>query len=253
MKPRRVFRPDLNACVLEDRLCPAIPNLGVIVLTTGGFVLLTPFPGAYVSPASPVSNFGSPTASGVSGTPINTQLFIMGSGGISSVQPGNITGVPSLGSAGPTGFSGSPTMTISVGSGPNDATALNIQPVTRNTIANDNLNPIPVIGGQRLGGNTPVLPPGQSYRGSTPTAAPTPTNAGQANVNPPSTGTLSAPPFRYPPSIVPLVFPFQPTAGGALNPQAGSARGAFPGGAPAVSPVPSLGNRQPVPGPSNQE
>lgn len=44
MNPRRIFRPDVNDCVLEDRLAPAIANLGVIVLTTGGYMLLTPFP-----------------------------------------------------------------------------------------------------------------------------------------------------------------------------------------------------------------
>ncbi len=50
MKPRRRFRPDLGECVLEDRLPPAISNLGVIVLTTGGYMLLIPFPGAFCPP-----------------------------------------------------------------------------------------------------------------------------------------------------------------------------------------------------------
>ncbi len=75
MNPRRIFRPDLNDCGLEDRLAPVIANLGVIVLTTGGYMLLIPFPGAYVSPASPGSSSGPATASSVSGTAINTTLM----------------------------------------------------------------------------------------------------------------------------------------------------------------------------------
>ena len=41
MKAQLKYCPDLRACVLEDRLVPAVPNLGVgaIVLTTGGYVL----------------------------------------------------------------------------------------------------------------------------------------------------------------------------------------------------------------------
>ena len=50
MNPRRIFRPDLNDCGLEDRLAPVIANLGVIVLTTGGYMLLIPFPGAFCIP-----------------------------------------------------------------------------------------------------------------------------------------------------------------------------------------------------------
>ena len=41
----RMFHPDLQACELEDRLLPVIANLGVIVLTTSGYVLMTPAPG----------------------------------------------------------------------------------------------------------------------------------------------------------------------------------------------------------------
>jgi hypothetical protein len=41
-----------------------------------------------------------------------------GSGGISSIQPGNITGVPSLAATGTTGASGGAVATITVGSGP---------------------------------------------------------------------------------------------------------------------------------------
>ena len=42
MKALLKFRPDLLASELEDRLLPVISNPGVMVLTTGGYVLLTP-------------------------------------------------------------------------------------------------------------------------------------------------------------------------------------------------------------------
>ena len=50
MNTRRMFRPDLDDCVLEDRLAPVIANLGVVVLTTSGYMLLIPFPGSLVTP-----------------------------------------------------------------------------------------------------------------------------------------------------------------------------------------------------------
>ena len=37
---------DVSDCVLEMRLAPVISNLGVIVLTTAGYVLVVPFPRA---------------------------------------------------------------------------------------------------------------------------------------------------------------------------------------------------------------
>ena len=119
MKPLRKFHPDLQACELEDRLLPVIANLGVIVLTTGGYVLMIPSPGIAIP----------------------TSFFMTGSGGISSIQPGNNTGVPSLAATGTAGSSGGAGVTITVGSGANDATAASIPLVTRNTIANDALNP----------------------------------------------------------------------------------------------------------------
>jgi len=68
MKAQLKYFPDLRACVLEDRLVPVAPNLGLgaIVLTTGGYVLTSAFPGIAI-PAS----------------------FVMtGSAGISGMQPG---------------------------------------------------------------------------------------------------------------------------------------------------------------------
>jgi hypothetical protein len=134
MKAQLKYCPDLRACVLEDRLVPVIPNLGLgaIVLTTGGYVLTSAFPGIAI-PAS----------------------FVMtGSAGISGMQPGN------GGTAGP----------IVVGSGANDVVATIIPLVTRNTIANDALNAAPLIGGV-LGDRSDVLPPEQVYRGGLPVSA----------------------------------------------------------------------------------
>jgi hypothetical protein len=132
MKAQLKYRPDLRDCVLEDRLVPAGPNLGLgtIVLTTGGFILTSAFPGVAI-PAS----------------------FVMtGPAGISGMQPGNGTG------------NGGAAETIVVGSGANDAVATIIPLVTRNTIANDALNAAPLIG-RVLRDRSDVLPPGQVYRG----------------------------------------------------------------------------------------
>jgi len=39
MKNRWMFRPNLDDCILEDRLPPVVSNLGLVVLTTGGYVM----------------------------------------------------------------------------------------------------------------------------------------------------------------------------------------------------------------------
>jgi len=138
MKAHLKYCPDLRAYVLEDRLVPVIPNLGpgAIVLTTGGYVLTSAFPGIAI-PAS----------------------FVMtGSAGISGMQPGNGTG------------NGGAAETIVVGSGANDAVATIIPLVTRNTIANDALNAAPLIG-RVLGDRSDVVPPEQVYRGGLPVSA----------------------------------------------------------------------------------
>jgi hypothetical protein len=138
MKAQLKFCPDPRACVLEDRLLPVIPNLGLgaIVLTPGGYVLTSAFPGIAI-PAS----------------------FVMtGSAGISGMQPGNGT------------RNGGAASTIVVGSGANDAVGTIIPLVTRNTIANDALNAAPLIG-RALGDRSEVLPPEQVYRGGLPVFA----------------------------------------------------------------------------------
>jgi hypothetical protein len=159
MKAFSKFRPDLYASELEDRLLPAGSGLGVIVLTTSGYVLMTPFPGA----AYPGGSLG--------GTAFPTSFAMMGFGGISSMQPGSIAGLPGLTATGPSGSNGG--ATITVGSGANDASAPSIPLVTRNTIANDALNPAPRIG-RDSGDRSPALPAGQVYRGGVPETAPAP-------------------------------------------------------------------------------
>lgn len=132
MKAQLKYCPDLRACVLEDRLVPVIPNLGLgaIVLTTGGYVLTSALPGIAI-PAS----------------------FVMtGSAGISGMQPSNGTG------------NGGDAATIVVGSGANDVGGSIIPLVTRNTVVNDALRAAPLIG-RVLRDRSDVLPLGQVYRG----------------------------------------------------------------------------------------
>ncbi len=183
MKPLWKFHPDLQACELEDRLLPVIANLGVIVLTTGGYVLMIPFPGE--SPG---------------GTAIPTSFSMTGSGGISTIQPGNTTGVSSLAATGTTGSSGGAGVTTTAGSAANDPNAASIPLVTRNTIANDALNSLPLIG-RPSGDRSPVLPAGQLYRGDVPEIAPAPPSSetpgeqsSRSPVNSPPLRLGSAPP-----------------------------------------------------------
>jgi hypothetical protein len=174
MNPFRKFHPDLHACELEDRLLPVIANLSVIVLTTGGYTLLIPSPGAITYPA---------------GSPGGTSFSTLGFGGTSSLQPGTINGIPGLavtgtpvsaGGAGATnnvglgaGTGAGAAATIIVGLGTNDPTNLNIPPVTRNTIANDALVPPPQIG-RPSGDGSLTLPEGEIYHGGVPVIAPVP-------------------------------------------------------------------------------
>jgi hypothetical protein len=180
MKALLKFRPELHASELEERLVPAGPNPGVIVLTTSGYVLLTPSAGA----AYP----GGPSG----GTAIPTSFVITGFGGISSMQPGSIAGLPATAPSVSNGGAGA---TITVGSGANDASAPNIPLVTRNTIANDALNPRAQIG-RDSGDRSPVLPPGQVYRGGFAETAPAPVSEetpGREAIRIPRRGPLDVP------------------------------------------------------------
>jgi len=189
MNNRLAFRPNLVDCILEERVAPAIANLGLIILTTSGFSLIIPFPGANTSAAGSLGSSGPSggTASAVSGVTIPTSLYITGSNGISSLRPGNITGVPSLaaGAAGSGGLSisiqvgsgadsadssGGPTNSISAGGATNNTVGLS-------TVADPTQRPaMTTIGTTSPGSSSPVLPPGQSYRDSAPVAAASPLN-----------------------------------------------------------------------------
>jgi hypothetical protein len=160
MKALLKFRPDLHTSELEDRLVP-VSGSGVIVLTPSGYVLTTAFPGATAYPGG---------SSG--GTAMPTSLVMTGFG-VSSFQPGSIAGLPGPVATGPSGSSGGAGATIVVGSGANVAGAPVVPVVTRNTIANDALNPITRIGSVS-GDRSPVLPAGQAYRAGLPQTAPAP-------------------------------------------------------------------------------
>ncbi len=130
MNQRLTFRPDLDECVLEERCLLAIANLGTIVPTTSGLVLLTPFPGANSSGAGSLGSSGpsSGAAGGVSGAPIPSGFFVTGLGGISTMRPGNLTGIASLG--GGAALTSGVGLTIQIGSGANSAQTYNGAPAT---------------------------------------------------------------------------------------------------------------------------
>ncbi len=114
------LKPDLMECMLEDRIVPAGPmnNLGIIIQTTSGLALVTPFPGAINMAAMAGGSSGS-VAQSVSGTLFPTGIYLTGTRGISSMMPGNMTGNPAvLGVLGP---NGGVNETIEVGSGAEEA------------------------------------------------------------------------------------------------------------------------------------
>ena len=98
MNNRLMFRPNLVDCILEERVAPRSRTWPSIILTTNGLTLIEAFPGANNSGAGSLgrSSSGGGSATSVSGAAIPTSLYITGTGGISSLKPGNITGVPSL-------------------------------------------------------------------------------------------------------------------------------------------------------------
>ena len=98
MKALLKYRPDLRDCELEDHLLPVTPNLGAIVLTTGGSALvLSPFP---VIASSPFGASSSPTFLAPS--------VMTGSLGSPDAQPGNGTGASGPATTAPTGSMGEP-------------------------------------------------------------------------------------------------------------------------------------------------
>ncbi len=216
MKRDWSLKPNLLDCMLEQRIVPAIANLGVIVLTTSGYTLTTPFPGASNSASS---NSVASSASSVSGAAVPTSFYVTGNRGISSFMPGNFTGNPNVGGGTPTATATGSGLTIQVGSGADDANAPS-STSSRNTPAPDGTTaPIMAyIGSTSTGSGTPVLPSGQTY---TPPAPPVP----------------ALPPLG-------IVIPGSPTGPttswvGAFNPQAG---------APMFTPGSTAGMTSPLPG-----
>jgi hypothetical protein len=153
MKALLKYRPDLRECELEDRLVPAIPNLGAIMLTPAGYVVVSHLPGIAATVAS------TPGAEA-----ILTSFLTTASVSIFSLQPGTSFGLPSLDSMGPTGANVGTAVEIIVGSGADDASAYINPPVQRNTIADNGVIALSVIG-RVSGDQSPVLPPNQVYRG----------------------------------------------------------------------------------------
>lgn len=223
-----MFRPNLVDCILEDRIAPAIANLATIILTTSGFTLIESFPGANTNGANTAV---ATSAASVSGVATPTSLYITGTQGISSLRPGNITGVPSL-AAGATGSSGV-SVSIQVGSGAdvaggptnnisNGGATNNV--VGRSTVADPTANPAMTLIGGALSGSddSPVLPPGQSYRDSAPVPA-----SGSLNTVPQSATAgpgMSTDPFAPNPQAgAPTLGPFNMNrTGGMANPIPGS-------------------------------
>jgi hypothetical protein len=170
MKRQLIFRPDLNECMVEGRIAPAIADLGIIVQTTSGLVLSTPFPGAINISSLSGGQSPSTSASSVSGGAFPTGLFLTGTHGISTFTPGNFTGNPTL--AGPTGTTAGVQTSVAVGSGADDASAPSTPSVTRNTVGSGTPNPVLVfIGPITSGSDSAALPAGQTNR-ETPPAPP---------------------------------------------------------------------------------
>ena len=170
----------------------------------------------------------------MSGTAVPTSLYITGTGGISSLKPGNITGVPSLagGATGAAGIglsiqvgsgadtAGGPTISVSAGGTTNNVVGLT-------TVADPTANPvITVIGGNASSGSgSPILPPGQSYRDSAPvqpqgstSTLPSPTMSGTGGM-----GSMGGNQYSPNPQMgAPTLGPSGLNRGGMVNPIPGS-------------------------------
>ena len=165
MKRDWSLKPNLMDCILEQRIAPAIANLATIVLTTGGFTLTTPFPGA----SNNASNTSvASSASSVSGAAVPTSFYVTGNRGISSFAPGNFTGNPNIAGVSGTGSASGVALTIQVGSGADEAGGAASS--SRNNPGYDGAKaPIMAyIGSTSTGSGSPVLPSGQAYTAPTP-------------------------------------------------------------------------------------
>jgi hypothetical protein len=187
MKREREFRPDLNECMLEGRIAPAIPNLGTIVQTTNGLVLSTPFPGAVNIGSLGGGPTSTGTAASVSGAAFPTSIYVTGTHGISTFMPGNFTGNLSL--AGLTGTTAQVHEVVAVGSGADVASTPTTPTVTRNTVGMGTPNPVlAFIGPAPLGSGSGGLPAGKSGSDAMPT-----TPAPQAQAPQPGSQTPGSP------------------------------------------------------------
>jgi hypothetical protein len=213
MSRRLQLRPDLIECSLEERILPAIANLGIIILTTSGYALIIPFPGANTSAAGSLgsSGPGGGTATPVSGLPIPSSLYITGAGGISSLKPGNITGYPSL--AGGAAGAGGVAVTIQVGSGadttdtPTAGGATNIV-VGRATVADPTQQfPRVLIGGSTTASGSSALAPATPLPDSAPVPPVVPMTMGTqatSGSSPSSGGTMMPNPQLGAPTLGPF-------------------------------------------------
>jgi hypothetical protein len=236
MNNRLMFRPNLVECILEERVAPAISNLAIIILTTNGMTLIEAFPGANSSGAGSLgaSSSGGGSSSSVSGTAVPTSLYITGQGGISSLKPGNITGVPSLAGA---AAAGGVSLSIQVGSGADsaDGPGPTSNPVGLATVADPTVRvTMTVIGGTSSASSSPVLPPGQTYHDTAPVAAaPGLSTVPQSVTSGP--GTSSDPYAPNPQAGAPTLGPMNGmNRGGMVNP--------IPGSLVPVSPMMGPGN-----------
>jgi hypothetical protein len=165
MKRDWSLKPNLLDCILEQRIAPAIANLATIVLTTSGFTLVTPFPGASNSASS---TSVATSANSVSGAAVPTSFYVTGNRGISSFAPGNFTGNPNVAIALSSGSVGGTGLSIQVGSGADEAGGT---PTSSRTTPGYDGATAPImayIGSTSTGSGTPVLPAGQTYAPPTP-------------------------------------------------------------------------------------
>jgi hypothetical protein len=233
-----VFRPDLRQCVLEERLLPAIATFGVVILTTSGLTLLTPFPGANTSAAGSLGTSGSGggSAGSVSGVAVPSSLYITGSNGISSLKPGNITGVPSL--AGGLAGAGGVSVSFQIGSGSDTPGGTPTTLSSRNNIGDVGAIPTfnDLIRGPSATSGDADLPAGQTYRDTAPVPPPMPLGVlSPTGSSSSASSTYGAPNSAY----------------SGPNPQLGApSLGRFgTGRSPLMSPLPgSIGPAVPMPG-----
>lgn len=240
MNNRLMFRPNLVDCILEERVAPAIANLASVILTTTGLILIEGFPGANSSGAGSVgSNSGSTSSASVSGVATPTSFYVTGQNGISSVKPGNITGVPSL-AAGATG-TGSAGTSIQIGSGADtddsSSSGTAATPVGRSTVADPTTNLAgAVIGGMATtsAASSPVLPPGQTYHDTAPVpgASPLTTVPAGATAGPGMSDQSSLDPMAGAPTLG----PFNMMNGGMMN-RSGGMVNPIPGSLMPVGPM----------------